>query len=129
MQPSDSRLKSIIREINPAEQLQNVNKLKIVQYKYRPEYINQLPEEEKHRKSNFSNFIVSLHNYIVQFQTTTGMEGVPHTGVIAQDVQKVLPDAVSSGGQMFLSNGEEIGDMLIVNKDRLFLGNSYQKKN
>ena len=53
------------------------------------------------------------------------MEGVPHTGVIAQDVQKVLPDAVSSGGQMFLSNGEEIGDMLIVNKDRLFLGNLY----
>ena len=56
------------------------------------------------------------------------MEGVPHTGVIAQDVQKVLPDAVSSGGQMFLSNGEEIGDMLIVNKDRLFLGNSYQNQ-
>ena len=53
MQPSDSRLKSIIREINPAEQLQNVNKLKIVQYKYRPEYINQLPEEEKHRELKF----------------------------------------------------------------------------
>ena len=55
------------------------------------------------------------------------MEGVPHTGVIAQDVQKVLPDAVSSGGPMFLSNGEEIGDMLIVNKDRLFLGKSYKE--
>ena len=85
------------------------------------------PKRKNIVSQSSSKLIISLHDYIVQFQTTTGMEGVPHTGVIAQDVQKVLPDAVSSGGQMFLSNGEEIGDMLIVNKDRLFLGNSYQK--
>ena len=47
---------------------------------------------------------------------------MPHTGIIAQDIQQVLPDAVSSGGSYVLSNGEKINDMLIVNKDRLFLG-------
>ena len=54
---------------------------------------------------------------------------MPHTGIIAQDIQQVLPDAVSSGGSYVLSNGEKINDMLIVNKDRLFLGKyDFQKK-
>jgi hypothetical protein len=42
--------------------------------------------------------------------------------VIAQEVQKILPDAVSSSGPYLLNNGELIDDMLIVDKDRLFLG-------
>ena len=44
------------------------------------------------------------------------------TGVIAQDVQRVLPDAVSTSGPCTLANGEEIDNVLIVDKDRLFLG-------
>ena len=44
------------------------------------------------------------------------------TGVLAQDVQRILPDAVHSAGNIVLDNGKEIRDMLIVNKDRLFLG-------
>ena len=42
--------------------------------------------------------------------------------MIAQDIQKILPDAVSSSGPYLLNNGELIDDMLIVDKDRLFLG-------
>ena len=42
--------------------------------------------------------------------------------MIAQEVQKILPDAVSSSGPYLLNNGELIDDMLIVDKDRLFLG-------
>ena len=50
------------------------------------------------------------------------------TGVIAQDVQKVLPDAVSRSGPCPLSNGQAIDDVLIVDKDRIFIGNKvYQK--
>ena len=44
------------------------------------------------------------------------------TGVIAQQVQQVIPEAVSTSGSYMLANGKEINDMLIVNKDRLFLG-------
>ena len=44
------------------------------------------------------------------------------TGVIAQQVQQVIPEAVSTSGSYMLANGREINDMLIVNKDRLFLG-------
>ena len=39
-----------MREVDPKEQLKNVNKIKIVQYKYRSEFIDQLPEDEKHSK-------------------------------------------------------------------------------
>ena len=46
------------------------------------------------------------------------------TGVIAQDVEKILPDAVSKSGPCTLSNGEEIDNVLIVDKDRIFLGNA-----
>ena len=42
--------------------------------------------------------------------------------MIAQEVQKILPDAVSSSGPFQLNNGEVIDDLLIVDKDRLFLG-------
>ena len=53
-----SRIKKVIKEVNPEEQLKNVNKIKIVQYKYRPEFINQLPEEEKHRK-----YVLTLNSF------------------------------------------------------------------
>lgn len=99
MQPSDARIKTVLRQVNPKDQLENVNKINIVQYKYKPEFLRQLPEEERHR-----------------------LENVSHTGIIAQDIRKVIPDAVSSSGPYVLSNGKEIDDMLIVNKDRLFLG-------
>ena len=52
----------------------------------------------------------------------TGLANRSQTGVIAQDIQKILPDAVSSSGPYLLNNGELIDDMLIVDKDRLFLG-------
>ena len=101
MQPSDVRIKRVLREVDPKEQLENVKKIKIVQYKYRPEFLSQLPQEERH-----------------QLQRT------PHTGIIAQDIRQVLPDAVLSSGSYVLANGKEIEDMLIVNKDRIFLGKS-----
>lgn len=100
MQPSDARIKRVLKEVDPKEQLENVKKIKIVQYKYRPEFVSQLPLEERQQ-----------------------LQRVPHTGIIAQDIRQVLPDAVSSSGSYVLANGKEIDDMLIVNKDRIFLEN------
>ena len=48
----------------------------------------------------------------------------PQVGVIAQDVRKVLPEAVTSGGRFEMADGRRLDEMLIVNKDRLFLGES-----
>ena len=86
--------------MNPKEQLDNVNKIKIVEYKYRKEFTDRLPEEQQNALKNATQ-----------------------TGVIAQHVQQILPDAVSrSQNNVKLANGRELQNMLIVNKDRLFLG-------
>ena len=46
-QPCDQRIKSQIVELDPRRQLDNVNKIKIVKYKYRQEYVDQLPENQQ----------------------------------------------------------------------------------
>lgn len=60
-----------------------------------------------------------------------GLEGTPQTGVIAQEVQRVLPDAVSSTA-LSAATGKTVppaasprsgGRMLVVDKDRIFLEN------
>lgn len=41
---------------------------------------------------------------------------ITDTGVIAQEVQKVLPDAVQPAGSIILPNGQVIDNFLLVNK-------------
>lgn len=40
----------------------------------------------------------------------------PPAGVIAQEVQKILPEAVKEGGDVVCANGETIPNLLVVNK-------------
>lgn len=37
-------------------------------------------------------------------------------GVIAQEVQQILPEAVKEGGDVVCANGETIPNLLVVNK-------------
>ena len=70
----------------------------MVEFNYRPEYLATFSSEEQ----------AALKRRQV--------------GVIAQDVGKIIPDAVESTGDVVLSDGKQVNNMLIVNKDRLFLG-------
>lgn len=38
------------------------------------------------------------------------------SGVIAQEVQQILPEAVKEGGDVVCANGETIPNLLVVNK-------------
>lgn len=40
----------------------------------------------------------------------------PRAGVIAQEVQQILPEAVKEGGDVVCANGETIPNLLVVNK-------------
>lgn len=40
----------------------------------------------------------------------------PPAGVIAQEVQQILPEAVKEGGDVVCANGETIANLLVVNK-------------
>ena len=98
LSPSDVRLKQGIRDVDTKQQLQNLQKIKVVEFNYRPEYLASFSDEEQ----------AALKRRQV--------------GVIAQDVGKIIPDAVESTGDVVLSDGKQVNNMLIVNKDRLFLG-------
>jgi hypothetical protein len=39
LQPSDIRIKEVLRELEPREQLEKVRQIKIFQYKYKPEFV------------------------------------------------------------------------------------------
>ena len=47
LQPSDLRIKERIQEVDSRKQLDNVNQIKIVQYKYKPEFVKYLPDGEQ----------------------------------------------------------------------------------
>ena len=103
LHPSDRRIKQNIAVVDPKKQLENVQKIQVVEYQYKPEYLAKFSDEERARMKK------------------------KQTGVIAQDLRIVLPDAVESAGDVVLNSGSEINNMLIVNKDRLFLGTKGMK--
>ncbi|XP_050312385.1 myelin regulatory factor [Anthonomus grandis grandis] len=96
IQPSDIRAKKNIVELNTAEQLKNVQKLRVVRYEYEPALASQLSRSS------------DAHS---------------DTGVIAQEVAQVLPEAVKPAGDLVLENGTSIDNFLVVNKERIFMEN------
>lgn len=93
IQPSDRRVKKDIQEVNTQEQLDNINQLNIVKFRY---------------DSNFAEYNEINTSYL-------------ETGIIAQDLQKVLPEAVHDGGNLKLANGVHIDNFLQINKVGLFI--------
>lgn len=98
VQPSDRRAKENIQECDTREQLRNVQQLRVVRYRYAPDF--------------------AVH---------AGLPADPNiasdTGVIAQDVQRVLPEAVHAAGDIILPSGQRIDNFLVVNKERIFMEN------
>lgn len=75
-------------QCDTSEQLRNVQKINVVHFSYKPEFS--------------SMFGLSLKE--------------EDTGIIAQEVQAVLPEAVTNAGGIALPNGEVYNDFLVVNK-------------
>ncbi|XP_032525697.2 uncharacterized protein LOC116776581 [Danaus plexippus] len=95
--PSDARAKHDIEELDTAQQLRNVQSIRVVKFHYDPSFAHH-----------------------------TGLAGhatVPDTGVLAQEVREVIPDAVKEAGDVTLANGDRIRKFLVVNKDRIFMEN------
>ncbi|CAO1397331.1 unnamed protein product [Diamesa tonsa] len=95
IQPSDRRVKNNIEELNTMKQLENINQMRIVRYQYDANFAANNELDYKHFE----------------------------TGIIAQEIQKILPDAVHNGGNVRITNGTHIDNFLQVNKDRIFMEN------
>jgi len=76
-------------QLDSNAQLENISKLKVYSYKFTDEFADYagLPENARHE-----------------------------TGVLAQDVKDVLPDAVIPSHNLTLPTGDVIQDFLVVNK-------------
>uniref|UniRef100_A0A0L8G096 Myelin regulatory factor n=1 Tax=Octopus bimaculoides TaxID=37653 RepID=A0A0L8G096_OCTBM len=96
LHPSDKRAKEEIKEVNSKEQLTNIQQMRIYKYSYNNDYAK-----------------------VAGLEETTRQE----TGVIAQELREVLPDAVRETGDLVLPSGRIIENFLTVNKDRIFLEN------
>ncbi|XP_078670465.1 myelin regulatory factor-like isoform X3 [Branchiostoma floridae x Branchiostoma belcheri] len=95
MQPSDMRAKENIKEADTKEALTNVSQLKVYNYNYKPEFAEKM-----------------------------GIDQVDDKGVLAQEVKEVIPDAViETGEDIALEGGETINNLLVVNKDRIYMEN------
>ncbi|XP_066276187.1 myelin regulatory factor-like [Branchiostoma lanceolatum] len=95
MQPSDMRAKENIIEADTKEALTNVAQLKVYNYNYKPEFAEKM-----------------------------GIDQVDDKGVLAQEVKEVIPDAViETGEDIALEGGETINNLLVVNKDRIYMEN------
>ncbi|CAG5957926.1 unnamed protein product [Menidia menidia] len=92
--PSDIRAKENVQEVDTTDNLKRISQMRLVHYHYKPE-----------------------------FAATVGIENTAETGVIAQEVQQILPEAVKEGGDIVCANGETIPNLLVVNKDRIFMEN------
>jgi len=76
------------------EQLKNIQKLRVVRYNYNPEF--------------------------ARLMGLTPNESAD-TGIIAQEVQKIIPEAVKETGDIELPNGHKVNNFLVVNKVRFIL--------
>ncbi|XP_021360927.1 myelin regulatory factor-like isoform X3 [Mizuhopecten yessoensis] len=96
LQPSDIRAKEDLKEMDSKDQLKKVSQMKIYHYNYSPDFAESagIPEDKR-----------------------------GDTGVIAQEVREVLPDAVMETGDVLLPGGQKIQNLLVVNKERIFMEN------
>ncbi|XP_025901399.1 myelin regulatory factor isoform X3 [Nothoprocta perdicaria] len=94
MHPSDMRVKEDIQEVDTTEQLKRISRMRLVHYNYKPE-----------------------------FAATVGIDNTSETGVIAQEVKEILPEAVKDTGDLVFSNGKTLENFLVVNKERIFMEN------
>ncbi|XP_041970512.1 uncharacterized protein LOC121726930 [Aricia agestis] len=99
--PSDARAKHNIEELDTAQQLKNVQNIRVVKFKY--------------------DSMFAAHSGLVGWEARGG--GAADTGVLAQELRAVLPDAVREAGDVTLPNGDTIPQFLVVNKDRIFMEN------
>ncbi|XP_022243887.1 myelin regulatory factor-like [Limulus polyphemus] len=96
IQPSDIRVKINTTELDSRKQLKNVSNMRIMKFCYTPEFAQ---------------------------QAGLSSNELSDTGVIAQEISSVLPDAVKETGDIILPNGEKIENFLVVNKERIFMEN------
>ncbi|RMX42872.1 hypothetical protein pdam_00005153 [Pocillopora damicornis] len=96
--PSDIRVKESIEEVDTREQLRTISRINLYKYRFSREY---------------------LEHAGLRASDSDGED----TGVLAQEVKEVLPEAVKESEDVILPDGKTIERFLVVNKERIFMEN------
>lgn len=72
--------------------------------------------DNKEQLRNIQQLNVVKFTYSPEFSTHVGLVNAHDTGVIAQQVQKILPEAVTTAGSLVLPNGTKFENFLLVDK-------------
>lgn len=77
--------------------------------------------DTKTQLKNVANMRIVRYQYLPEFAKHVGLgeENVTDTGVIAQEVQNLIPEAVQEAGDIVLPGGQHIENFLVVNKVRV----------
>ncbi|OQV24027.1 Myelin regulatory factor [Hypsibius exemplaris] len=92
VQPSDARAKDVLGDADTTKHLENIKKMRFYNFKWKDTVVASLNLTEPY-----------------------------DMGILAQDVQENLPEAVEIVGDLNLEAGGIIEDFLMVNKDRLYM--------
>lgn len=65
---------------------------------------------------NVQQIRVVHYRYTEDFARHAGLPDTVDTGVIAQEVQTILPEAVRTAGDIVLPNGTKLDSFLVVNR-------------
>ena len=96
IQPSDCRIKENIQPISTNGSLTAISKINLYSFNYKDSYAKTCRQDGDLRD-----------------------EPKKEVGVLAQELQKVLPDAVKNCGEFKLNENEVLDNFLVINKDRL----------
>nr|XP_057923408.1 myelin regulatory factor-like protein isoform X2 [Doryrhamphus excisus] len=94
MRPSDRRAKENIQEVDPQKQLRTITQMRLVEFDYKP-----------------------------QFAASMGIDHTHQTGLLAQELKELLPDAVKEVGEVTCGDGQKIANFLVVDKEQIFMEN------
>eukprot|EP00039_Didymoeca_costata_P025317 m.12950 g.12950 ORF g.12950 m.12950 type:complete len:548 (-) comp4759_c0_seq1:47-1690(-) len=92
LQPSDKRIKENIKPVNTSHCLRNICAMSFYTYQFTSAWAE-----------------------------TKGVTQGEQCGVLAQELQTILPDAILEQGDHALKDGSEVDSLLCVNKDRLYM--------
>lgn len=80
---------------------------------------NIIPKDTSESLDKIRNLKLYSYDHVPEFYDITGIKS--DTGVLAQELQQVIPEAVKEAGHLKLSNENQIDNFLNVDKSRVFM--------
>ncbi|MEQ2265116.1 hypothetical protein XENORESO_002480, partial [Xenotaenia resolanae] len=107
--------------VDTTDNLKRISQMRLVHYQYKPEFAATVGIENTAETGN--GFMNHLYFYKSNFLVLCVICACALFIDKSCEVQQILPEAVKEGGDVVCANGETIPNLLVVNKERIFMEN------